>query len=235
MRDKILKIADKILAHMPWAFLCAFAIICLIYMNLTPRAVEAKKELTTESKGDTTSVARRIEALEDRLTALSAGVPYGTAIEEKTADERVQQKNAIQFPWLNYAIALLLLGGIVWLYRDLRKSQLNEQYIKDKDPDELRELFITHYAEISKLGTPRMVKRFSNRLRFQYNLLKISSLLTDAGSAEKYFLMMIQAERARAIFMVKTYKDFAAKFPLRNAGDEELLRKLYEFNRYIQV
>ena len=238
MISQITETLRKIFHAVPWAFITALAITILIYLNIGKEAEPVKEQIAKEEhQKDTAKIAAPTKSLAERAMPRYQVVAdsirnANTAL----ANDLVKQAQAKTFPWQYYLLALAALVILAFLYLRLRRMQLQEQYIKDKDPDELRMLFEKYSGQIGKLGTPRGLKRFSNRLRFQYNLLKISGVIQTEKQADYFFRIMIQAEEARNFFLMP-YDEFADKFPFKTerAGNEILLQKLYEYNKNILI
>lgn len=116
-------------------------------------------------------------------------------------DFKVHRKHV----WLVYTGMMLLLSAwlLYWLRIFYRQKKQADEWIADKDPDDLRQLFKDYDKQTKLLGSPRKIIRFANKVRLQYGLLKNSGDNNLSGDRLKLFFLLLLALEKR--------RDFAAE------------------------
>ena len=151
------------------------------------------------------------------------------------------KKNKFLFIIFIFSASVLFSGCfLVYGYRIFRSQK---EFIKDeelnKDPEELNELF--KREEIKKkmelLDTPRRIKRFANRLRLQYYLLKEDHVIKTNDDLDVLFKVLYSIVENHRISS-GTYSEFIIQ--LKDIGivyseKEEFLRRIFNLNRKIRV
>lgn len=100
-----------------------------------------------------------------------------------------------------YGILLLTIIGFIWQYYRQPK-ETNVVLIDMQDPPELFDLFEKHADIIKDLGTPRKIKRFCNRIRFQYNMLSKDNGLPHDLAYYFSLALLLESEKKRALFLL---------------------------------
>ena len=138
--------------------------------------------------------------------------------------------------WLIWLIPFILVG--LWVVRNLL-VKLNPYYEKEKDPEELKKLLRSHSDQVSALGTPRKIKRFTNNLRFQYYILNSKKVVTGQN-ADLFIRLLLYIEKTDLIPKLSsdieikdtTFDIFRKSVTITVPNKEELLlRELYILNR----
>jgi hypothetical protein len=111
-------------------------------------------------------------------------------------DNQLATLNKTEIPvwkWLILPSILLIIGTSIYL--SFKKLPLpNYKLTIDKDPEELTLLFGRHAETIQWLGNPRKIKRFSNKVRFQYHYLKNQKLINSDKDLDDILLTLLYIE-----------------------------------------
>jgi len=137
---------------------------------------------------------------------------------------------------------LLLFSGcfLVYGYRIFRSQK---EFLKDeelnKDPEELNELFRQKEIQekIELLDTPRRIKRFANRLRLQYYLLKEDKVIKTSDDLDILFNVLYSIVENHRISS-GTYSEFIIKLKdidIVYSDKDEFLRRIFNLNRKVRV
>jgi hypothetical protein len=112
---------------------------------------------------------------------------------DKEQLENLSETTIPVWKWLAIPALMLMIGtGIFLSYKKLPPP--NYKLNIDKDPEELTRLFERHSLKIEMLGNPRKIKRFSNKLRFQYHYLKNQSLINNEAQLDVVLLTLLFIE-----------------------------------------
>ena len=101
-----------------------------------------------------------------------------TASQQAAATQAIQLKNPALPKWLFILVGVAILGAVFYVvYYNL--PYFSDEMNKDLDPPALTRLFELVGPAMLKLGNPRKIKRFSNKLRFQYHYLDLKNLADE--------------------------------------------------------
>jgi hypothetical protein len=137
-----------------------------------------------------------------------------------------------QGSWLIYILALVTVavaGYAFWGYMTRRNLPATESY---SDPPYLTQAFQKFSEAMKDLGTPRKIKRFSNKVRLQQKLIQSRTPinLSDESAIRAFFLMLLSMEVDKTL--VKSEKD---EFPGKIVSKAENLEMKYLQNKTIFV
>ncbi|MDB5283968.1 MAG: hypothetical protein JWO06_3043 [Bacteroidota bacterium] len=164
---------------------------------------------------------------------------------DKYLSEELKQQRARERLYLEGNLIfffILAISYFTWFY--LRQRQLSAEREKDRDPDELTNLFDTYSEEVKRLGTPRKIKRFSSKVRFQYYVLNLNQKLSK-DERELFFTTLLAIEMNRGTILKDTFLEFIPGLMKSNINPafsnqlvlaaNPIVQKVYALNRKIIV
>ena len=235
MKERILRILPEVISRIPLALLVALVLVMVVYSNLSQHAADRERQKLAEAANAFLEEQKSDSTKRGRSTSLDSTARISRPIAQVNVSEKlkaeVTKRNAQSFPFAVYGVICIGICIVIYVYFDARRKQRIQEIIRDRDPAQLRSLFEEHFKKILLLGTPRRVKRFSNRLRFQYNQMKLAKIIDDSTSS-KFFRDAITAEANREWYLL-SYTEFIKKNEFES--DETVLKKLYEFNANVLV
>jgi len=157
------------------------------------------------------------EALEDYFDHILPPSPYAydSALRKADSAALVNYKATIvnaareetRFPYLFLVLAAMLF--VASLNDFIRNQHFFGESVLDRDPEELDELFHTYARAVIQVGTPRRMKRFSNKIRFEYNVLRNGNKLGTARQRRLFMEMMLTIEANPHLCTIKDPDGFA--------------------------
>jgi hypothetical protein len=210
----------------------------------------------TLSKTDTTA-----KSINDSLQKEIDKVKILLTKRDSTLQEQERQKLLVEYKEeSDYSVAGLFLLCVFFVaigsWEFVKYKLSDEESEKDRDPEELEMVFDKYSDLIVALATPRKLKRFSNKVRFQYNLFKKSGSIVTYPQLELFFLILLSMDSDRrilklefdkfaealAVKMYETYHQKGIPVPLHeNIGsvaelltklkNEDAVVRLYKYNR----
>lgn len=249
--NSIIQFVTKYLSKsISWAFVLAFTLASLYYFQLIRVAdtIELEKQKKEQVKAD--SIASTLEkqgkertdiiqatgndgkTIENDSTARSSSI-----IEDLKADSLYREhvtnilKIDPQHSQIKWYHILGLFVLFFWVFIAYRRRRILTISSRDIDPPELDNLFEKFSKDITSLPTPRNVKRLTNKLRFQYNLLEEDELLRDSLDRRFLFKASIDAEHKHGIFKnEESFKNYSENFYQKSNVNEQLVNKIYQLN-----
>jgi hypothetical protein len=172
---------------------------------------------------DTIATAQGGELPEIHSDSLLTGKAYPIGAEQEKSRLKVAAK-----VFNNWAIIIVI--GITILFITLYSNYkylpfISEKINQDKDPQELTEAFNDLAKEITELGNPRKIKRFSNKVRFQYYYLRSKQVINNKNSLNNLLKALLAIENRNDDFNVIKSSTTIIK------NDNELLSYFLEINK----
>jgi len=142
-----------------------------------------------------------------------------------SAKEANLNKSKFEGQLILLAIILIIILFVIRI-RYRTSPKLIDPFDNDQDPEELKEMFGLYLEDIRKLGTPRKIKRFFNKVRVQYNLLNKMQLM-DTDHLKYFFNMLLRIEQQRKLVLSDDFqifiRDYGIAFDgLKNDGGKVL-------------
>lgn len=239
--NRIVAIVLWFFNRLPWAFLLSLLVAYVFYYNMNKRISDGEKPAVQQISTENVPI-RKTQSDSAVVFAVSDSAHLNRIIPHNITTKLLMENSFVAIGGISIGFACLGLMIIGFAYWDYTRTLRMEQYVRDKDPDRLHALFVAHTDKFSKFETPRKLKRFSNRARFQYNLLTLSNLINSDSEADFFFDVLIILEGKRAA-VLQPFDKFCASVGERIADNHkmnfliynDLLQKIYEINRNVLI
>lgn len=162
--------------------------------SFVPVSTSSKQETMVDTGGN--QATGPVDTLKKQGTSVSTTKAPPITAFTNTQLHPIDKNRISYWKWLVIPSLLIFVGlGIFLSYKKLPLP--NYKLNTDKDPPELTNLFDRKQGMIEQLGNPRKIKRFSNKLRFQYHYLKNQGLIKSDRDLDTILVTLIYIENNR--------------------------------------
>lgn len=209
----------------------AGAVTSFFVFNLPGQKETVGQKAKTTSQGDTAKIAtaKPVSATRDTSTPARSKVQVMPPVLPISKDSLVKtvKTDFSDRPSDNGWLVPVCVFGVLAIFFFSRYKALPhisaEALRKDMDPPELTMLLSSCADEIQSLGNPRKIKRFSNKIRFQYYYITGKGF-TDQEQLKKLVCLLVQLEKAGVVPVEMDIREVIGP-------DERFVRLVYALNK----